>query len=354
VLAVLLAFGCAYAWQVRLRIVELREPWALAVRPTWQLLMTLPGRPPVELYHIANRIGRSGLWPWDDWLLMMSCDAMMAAKNPHLVLLCTAAAPHSQRSLDRLYGWREHADEPTRRAAIVGAAQSAERLSDEQLGSLLDSAARLRFMGATPEMLLIEMLHRRRPEFRQQLLLLSVPPPKNSLLNRPSNLPAVAALRRWDGQSAPLKVFLQSPLPLESGEADLPVLSVSIQNVDVQHAVVSFHVGGDYRSGRQARWRIEVQRSDGSVLPLKPRRGFAGGGISSRRLLAHGESYEAKLDMDDYVGPLTPGLYSVIVRYHDECAIADMEDISRLITFSSDPFELIVHPADVDSGPATD
>ncbi|GMU20170.1 MAG: hypothetical protein AMXMBFR13_02690 [Phycisphaerae bacterium] len=354
VLAILLALGCAYAWQVRLRIAESKEPWALAFRPTWWLLMTFPSRPPAEQYDIADRISRSGVWPWDERLLMMSCNTMLTgAKRQHGVaiqLLCSAAS-HSRQALDRLCEFT-HRDEGLRLHAAMGAATFAERLTDRQLMNLLETVPSLQRMEGLPDRLLKEMIARKRPEFRRQLARLAALPsgkPVHDLpyyVDYPPNLAFLTALRRLEGRPDPLRIALMDASPLDCRADDLPRISVSVGNVDVEQIAVGIQEGGWYCGHSPARWRLEVHDERGRPVPVRAQRANSRE-LSSRRLLAFGETRSLELDVDDVVGPLEPGRYRAVVRYHIERGIAylDEGEISKLITFTSDPFELIVRPA---------
>ena len=72
------------------------------------------------------------------------------------------------------------------------------------------------------------------------------------------NLELVTALRRVQKKPDPLVVLLDVQGPLEANPLLLPRLKVSIKNVDCEKAGVGFTNGGDYRSGRQDRWRVVV------------------------------------------------------------------------------------------------
>jgi hypothetical protein len=110
--------------------------------------------------------------------------------------------------------------------------------------------------------------------------------------------------------------------------------------------------GGHYRGGRQERWRFEVSDQQGELIPMKPEPHSPGEWLSGFKMLEFGQSYETKLEMGKYVEPLAPGRYWVRLIYHNSKTIDDRKDISGLIVFRSDPFELIVRPGGVGSQPA--
>ncbi len=357
-LSVLTAFCCYYSWLVRVRVVELQEPIAIALRPTSYLLATLPKAQPVQLIQLGGRANRFGLWPWESELLLLALDPILSAKGPssnHVIWLLSTAAKTSDRALNRLVDLREFTIPGTNYYPVFASiAPHAARLRDDQLIAVLDSAMALSRPHShyTPDSILIEMARRGQPLFREQITRWAAHPPEDPTFKTKENLALVTTLRRMDSRPDPLHVFINGPQTIECTIGNLPAISVRITNVDVEGQAVGFQTGGDYRSGRQARWRFEVRDEQGRPMPAKPQAGFGGGGISSFSMLQPDKSYETKLEMAKYVEPLAPGRYRVVVLYHNSVTIADVEDISGLIVFRSDPFELIVRPGGIDSQPA--
>ena len=74
------------------------------------------------------------------------------------------------------------------------------------------------------------------------------------------NLELLTALRRIQKKPDPLVVVLEAKGPLEATPLSLPRLKVAFKNVDCEKAAAGFTDGGEYRSGRQARWRVVAQR----------------------------------------------------------------------------------------------
>ena len=160
-----------------------------------------------------------------------------------------------------------------------------------------------------------------------------------------NNLELVTALCRVRKQRDPLAVIVDRPGRLKAGTRKPPVLKVFLKNVDAERREIGFQRGGDYRSGRHARWRIHVWDSKGNLLPELPSPSFIGGGMTEDAALAFGKEWEAHLPLASYVTMQTPGKYKVQVLYHDSVTIANFDnpkDLEGLIVFRSEPFEVNV------------
>ena len=160
-----------------------------------------------------------------------------------------------------------------------------------------------------------------------------------------SNLELLTALRRVQKKPDPLVVVLDTKATIEATPLSLPRLRVAVKNVDSEKAAVGFTDGGEYRSGRQARWRIVVRNDKAAELPEKALRGIIiGGGQCQERVLKYGESWETVLDVRSFVRINQPGTYSLEVLYHNTKTIADESDVSGLIVARSKPIVLVVRP----------
>ena len=152
------------------------------------------------------------------------------------------------------------------------------------------------------------------------------------------NLELLTALRRVQKKSDPLTIALDAKGPLETTPLSLPKLKATIKNVDSEKAAVALKDGGDYRSGRQARWRIVGANDKAAELPIRELSGLIiGGGMYQETILKYGEFWETTLDVRSFVRIVLPGTYSFEVLYHDTSAIADPSDISGLIVARSKP-----------------
>jgi hypothetical protein len=161
------------------------------------------------------------------------------------------------------------------------------------------------------------------------------------------NLELLTALRRVQGKTDPLLIVLAGKDDRRIKLDESLVLPVCLTNVDVERAPVGIQVGGDYRSGRQARWRIQVRDAKGNLLSERPFLGGMGGGISGSDILAYGESWATRLELSSFVWIEQPGEYTAEILYHDEYTIADYGSIEGLILSKSAPFKISVRPVTV-------
>jgi hypothetical protein len=138
------------------------------------------------------------------------------------------------------------------------------------------------------------------------------------------------------------------PDEVESIFPHLPMIDAALVNRDPQELPVIFKEGGDYRSGRQDRWRFEVRDARGQVVPVKQHWGIVeGGGLSRTGALKHEESWGTALPMRKFID-LPPGDYTVVVQYHDRESISDLTNTAGLIVCRSEPFKLHVQPRVID------
>jgi hypothetical protein len=163
-----------------------------------------------------------------------------------------------------------------------------------------------------------------------------------------STVELLTALRRAEGKPDPLPVVLRVPDQVESIFPNLPAIDAALVNRDAQEAPVTFKEGGDYRSGRQERWRFDVRDVRGKVVPVKQHRGAGErGGLFHMGVLKHEESWATVLHMRTFI-ELAPGDYTVVVEYHDEAPIAGRADTAGLVVCRSEPFKLHVQPRVID------
>lgn len=239
--------------------------------------------------------------------------------------------------------WAE--DKPKEPKLPDAAALTNEQLH-ERIGEFLEEG-RVRL--SEYDACLAEVVHRggkrHARELQRQLIALNgreIDSSPGSYLNQA----LLTALRRVEGKPDPLKILVEQPRVLKGNSLELPTLKVAIKNVDHARQPVGFQFGGDYRSGRQTRWRIELTGEDGQLVPAKKVQGLIMlGGLSTSGLLAYGDRWETTLDLRDYVQlPLRPGKYRLRVRYHNHQSVWNEKDISRLITSHSEEIPLVVSP----------
>lgn len=159
------------------------------------------------------------------------------------------------------------------------------------------------------------------------------------------NTELVFALQRLLGKSDPLVIEVKTEDGIvRGGTREPPVLSVAVKNT-MDDTPVWFIFGGNYRSGRLARWRIHVWDDKGHLLPTVSRQSWIGGGVHRRERLKPGEKWDAKLYVRSYVDLQKPGRYKAQVFYHNGITIADLEDdkdFKHLMVARSEPFTFVI------------
>lgn len=157
------------------------------------------------------------------------------------------------------------------------------------------------------------------------------------------NLEFVTSLCRIQNNADPFQIVVEGSHDLTCEFPEQPVLNVMIRNVDPEKRNIGFQESGDYRSGRQARWRIEVRDAAGRIRPFKELHGIVmGGGLFNWTTLEPGQGWETTLKMSSFVETLEPGEYQIRVLYHSELTIVDWEFVAGLVTCRSEPIKLKV------------
>lgn len=169
------------------------------------------------------------------------------------------------------------------------------------------------------------------------------------------NLEVLTVLRRLQKKADPVVINLPGLNYWETVYPVLPEIVASLKNVDLDEKSVGLKWGGDYRTGRYARWRIEVRDAQGKLLPQKPMPSLydhplgmiESGGVYGHEVLKPGKSVTARLYLNRYVD-VPPGEYTMRVVYHDRVSIADEEHMLGLIVCRSEPVRLLVQPRVID------
>jgi len=168
-------------------------------------------------------------------------------------------------------------------------------------------------------------------------------------LNSP-NLELLTALRRAQGRLDPLHFRFEFTTPHTSSDGEgPPLVRVVVTNQDVGHEVVQFTSGGDYRGGRNERWRFHLTDRRGRTVRDSRFTPQGGGGVYAVGPLRHSTASDHAygFDLRTYLAPPTSGHYQLQVFYHNEQCIADEPDLTGLVVAKSDPVAVIVHnPAD--------
>lgn len=158
------------------------------------------------------------------------------------------------------------------------------------------------------------------------------------------NLELVTALCRIQKRPDPLRIAVEGPQELTCEFPEMPEVDATIRNVDTEKREIGFTESGDYRSGRQARWRIEVTDAAEKVRSPKQLHGIImGGGLYQPTTLKPGAGWQTSLTMARFVETLEPGEYQVRVLYHNELKIVDREFTAGLIVSQSEPIKLTVN-----------
>jgi tetratricopeptide (TPR) repeat protein len=244
-----------------------------------------------------------------------------------------------------------------RAAASAAALEEASRchfagLSDDELCACFD---RLPPGSGSQDEYLLEMIRRQGAVFRSYLTrkhnevhAVRRKYDVNSLRDPPPNLEILTALRRLQKKADPLTVEVRGVADCEAIFPHLPAFEVALTNVDFQKKLVGIQAGGDYRHGRQERWRFDVRDGRGHAMPCKePPSGGLGGGLFRYENLKPGNSWDTVLNMRSFVD-LVPGDYTVTIQYHDRLGIGSYAHTGGLIVSRSEPFRLHVQPRVID------
>ncbi|KPK49483.1 MAG: hypothetical protein AMK72_04485 [Planctomycetes bacterium SM23_25] len=169
-------------------------------------------------------------------------------------------------------------------------------------------------------------------------------------LGRLENLQVLTALRRVQKQRDPLALTLAQASELKSTWPELPVLKVTLANVDEGKCPIRIFVGDfAFHPTQWSRWRINVRMSGGALAPVRP---YGPGSNGNFCRLSFGNSVEVPLEMARYVHPLEPGEHTFWIEYHDVLPLTDDRDNTGLIVFESKPALLKIMPRIIKEGAA--
>jgi hypothetical protein len=270
--------------------------------------------------------------------------------DPQLVFLLSEAAGHSRGALNRLAGLTGDADTRIRILTIRTCGQHADRLSDQQLTSVFEQAMldREQHWSVQFDPFLVEMIRRPRPQFREQIArwVSHCAYGQGALLATMSNLEPLTALRRIDQKPDPLRIVALTGGKLEASTDHLPTIHARLENVDSEQASILLRDRRSAWNGLPTGWRFQVTDVDGRSYPSACFGAYLIRELRGYRLLKPNEAEEYALRMSAYLkDPLPPGRYWVVLQYHGEFNITCRQELSDLIFFSSEPFELVIRPA---------
>lgn len=159
----------------------------------------------------------------------------------------------------------------------------------------------------------------------------------------------LTVLRRLENKPQPLLIEVE-PLPaFEWDFPSLPALQISARRHPEETEDFHFMFGGDYRTGRQARWTILLWNHQGELLDRRMRGGGFGGGWFSMKPLGDQIWQTALLPASFLETPLPSGRYIGCVVYHNREAIAEIRDLGNMVLSYSAPFEFEVIPRKIEA-----
>jgi tetratricopeptide (TPR) repeat protein len=203
----------------------------------------------------------------------------------------------------------------------------------------------------SPEALLHEMMRRGGPAIEKALVKRSQDlgkqlKPANRNDEPLRNLEVLTALRRLQKRIDPVKIEVRGPARIEAIFPHMPDLDVALVNQD-EKAPVGYQEGGDYRTGRLERWRLQVRDAKGNDVPVVDFLSSFGGGLTRDSILKPEQKWEATLQVRSYVH-LLPGDYTLQVQYHDIDPIAGMDWIGGRVVCKSEEIRVHVQPRVID------
>lgn len=174
----------------------------------------------------------------------------------------------------------------------------------------------------------------------------------------------LTTLRRLQGRADPLTV--EATLLSEGPYAfpELPIVGVRLLHTDGETERFPFQIGGDYRSGRLARWNLELHDAEGKTHQgVDDWSAMTGGGLSTTRRVGPGFIWGVKfpddmaailaqregepvpetvyrpvsLGLADYCRPTRLGRFTVTTAYHGSVTIADLDSYDDRIVHRSQP-----------------
>lgn len=154
----------------------------------------------------------------------------------------------------------------------------------------------------------------------------------------------LTALRRLQGKPDPVDVVVEGDREVALTWPVEHTFKVALRLADGERGPVAFMEGGDYRRGRQERFRVEATDSSGKILPARRLRDGFIGGLLDYRDLKPGEAWKTELDLASYLSLPSPGTYRVRIQYHDRQYISDLDDVSRFIVCASREITIKAEP----------
>ncbi|MBI1829908.1 MAG: hypothetical protein HYR84_00490 [Planctomycetes bacterium] len=163
----------------------------------------------------------------------------------------------------------------------------------------------------------------------------------------PRNLEVLTALRRLQKKADPIGIEVRGAGEIEAVFPNVPDLDVALVNQDERRAIVGYQAGGDYRTGRQERWRLDVRDAKGNSLPVIDYLSAFGGGLTGYSVLKPDQKWQTTLHVRSFI-KLPPGDYTLRVQYHDIDSIAGLDWVGGRIVCQSNEIRLHIQPRVID------
>lgn len=177
-----------------------------------------------------------------------------------------------------------------------------------------------------------------------------VPNPQTPQHRQPGknlNVELLTALRRVQERPDPLEIVVEPFEKTGITPISLPRIQVAIRNRDEQAVGIQF--GGNYRSGRQPRWRVAMVNRDGTFREKIIDWPGMGGGLSTRRMLQPGEVWKTELILEHLLEVDRPDQFQMEVLYSNNEVILTLPDLEGLVVYRSSPIEIDIQPIQVDT-----
>ena len=227
-----------------------------------------------------------------------------------------------------------------------------QALSDDELEAVVTAAVGNPTVAGQPdsEACLVEVIARSSPHDARWSKLLeklnaqqSANDPSFKRFQFPSaDLALLTALCRVNREPDPLAIEVKHTGEIVCLLPNRPSLNVQLANRDVQKRAFELWFGGDYGSGRQTKFSIEISDDERRALPAAdpgPRAG--GGGPMYPQNFQWGDVEPfGELPLASYVAIDRPGSYTVRVLYHPNVGIADEGHTVGRIMYCSEPVRL--------------
>lgn len=149
----------------------------------------------------------------------------------------------------------------------------------------------------------------------------------------------ITALRRAEQKPDPVEIDVEwVEVDAEGNRSPVLLVCGIVRNADIDREPICISWGGDYRSGRRDRWRVELRDEQGKRVPDSNFISWEGGGRGGESVLEFGQSlrYRPTMDPRCYVSPPPSGRYQLQL-VHAELDIAGEEDLTSLIVWKSQP-----------------